>query len=79
MLTHHMAGYHRQLDSAPAGYRVWHPPMHPTRGRAIRARYDALERLGLVRPHQEPHSVLLERRSDFRIHLPPTRLHGPMA
>jgi len=79
VLTHPMVGYYRRLDSATAGYHVWHPPMHPTRGRATRARYDALERLGLVWPDQEPHSVLLERRSDFRIYLPPTRLHGPMA
>jgi hypothetical protein len=78
VLTHPMAGYYRRLDSSVAGYRVWHPPMHPRRGRAVRARYDALERLGLVTPDQSPHSVLLERRSDFRIYLPPTRLDGPL-
>jgi Uncharacterized conserved protein (COG2071) len=78
VLTHPMAGYYRRIDSGIAGYHVWHPPMHPTRGHAIRARYDALERLGLVAPDQAPHSVLLERRSDFRIYLPPIRLEGPM-
>jgi len=78
VLTHPMAGYYRRLDGGVAGYHVWHAPMRPTRGRALRTRYDALERLGLVRPDQAPHSVLLERRSDFRIYLPPIRLEGPM-
>jgi uncharacterized protein YqjF (DUF2071 family) len=78
VLTHPMAGYYRRLDSGVAGYHVWHAPMHPLRGNVIRARYDALERLGLVTPEQRPHSVLLERRSDFRIYLPPTRLEGPL-
>ena len=78
VLTHPLAGYYRRLDSGVAGYHVWHAPMHPTRGRAIRARYDALERLGLVTAEQPPHSVLLERRSDFRIYLPPTRVEGPL-
>jgi hypothetical protein len=79
VLTHPLAGYYRRLDSGIAGYHVWHAPMHPTRGRSVRARYDALERLGLVTADQAPHSVLLERRSDFRIYLPPTRLEGPLA
>jgi hypothetical protein len=78
VLTHPMAGYYRRLDGGIAGYHVWHAPMRPTRGRAIRTRYDALERLGLVTPGQAPHSVLLERRADFRIYLPPTRLEAPM-
>ena len=78
VLTHPMAGYYRRLDGGVAGYHVWHLPMHPTRGRALRTRYDALERLGLVAPDQMPHSVLLERRSDFRIYLPPIRLDRPM-
>ena len=78
VLTHPLAGYYRRLDAGFAGYRVWHAPMHPIRGRAMRARYDALERLGLVEPGQAPHSVLLERRSDFRVYLPPIRLDGPM-
>ncbi len=78
VLTHPMAGYYRRLDGGVAGYHVWHAPMHPARGRAIRARYDALERAGLVSAGQAPHSVLLERRSDFRIYLPPTRLDGPL-
>ena len=78
VLTHPMAGYYRRLDSGIAGYHVWHTPMQPIRGHAVRARYDALERLALVTPEQTPHSVLLERRSDFRIYLPPIRLDGPM-
>jgi hypothetical protein len=45
---------------------------------AVRARYDVLEDAGLVTRDQPPHSVLLERRSDFTVYLPPTRLtdHG---
>jgi hypothetical protein len=78
VLTHPMTGYYRRLDGGIAGYHVWHAPMDPTRGRAIRTRYDALERVGLIAPGQAPHSVLLDRRSDFRIYLPPIRLEAPM-
>ena len=74
LLTHPLAGYYRRLDGQVAGYRVWHEAMHPTRGDAVRARYDVLERAGLITPGQTPHSVLLERRSDFIVYLPPTRL-----
>lgn len=77
-LTHPLAGYYRRLDGRIAGYRVWHAPMHPTRGRVLHARYDVLEDLGFVAPGQAPHSVLLERRSDFHIHLPPRLLDGPL-
>lgn len=76
LLTHPLVGYYRRLDGQVAGYRVWHEPMHPTRGRAVRARYDVLEAAGFVTPGQTPHSVLLERRSDFIVYMPPTRLDG---
>jgi Uncharacterized conserved protein (COG2071) len=78
LLTHPLAGYYRRLDGQVAGYRVWHAPMHPTRGSVMRARYDVLEGMGLIAPGQPPHSVLLERRSDFTVYLPPTRLDGPL-
>lgn len=77
MLTHPLAGYYRRLDGRVAGYRVWHAPMHPSRGRVVRARYDVLEQAGLVTAGQAPYSVLLERRSDFVVHPPPRRLDGP--
>jgi uncharacterized protein YqjF (DUF2071 family) len=78
LLTHPLVGYYRRLDGQVAAYRVWHEPMHPTRGAAVRARYDVLEASGLVSPGQVPHSVLLERRSDFIVYLPPTRLDAPL-
>jgi hypothetical protein len=78
LLTHPLAGYYRRLDGEVAGYRVWHAPMHPTRGTLVRARYDVLEGAGLITPAQAPHSVLLERRSDFIVYLPPTRLTHPL-
>jgi hypothetical protein len=79
LLTHPLAGYYRRLDGEVAGYRVWHQPMHPTRGRMLRGRYDVLEDMGLVAPGRSPHSVLLERRSDFIVYLPPARLDGPLS
>ncbi|MET0771682.1 MAG: DUF2071 domain-containing protein [Candidatus Limnocylindrales bacterium] len=78
LLTHPLIGYYRRLDGHVAGYRVWHEPMRPTRGHAVRARFDVLEGPGLVTPGQVPHSVLLERRSEFIVYLPPTRLDGPL-
>ena len=78
LLTHPLAGYYRRLDGRVAGYRVWHAAMHPTRGDAVRARYDVLESAGLITPAQAPHSVLLERRSDFIVYLPPTLLTHPL-
>jgi hypothetical protein len=78
LLTHPLVGYYRRLDGQVAGYRVWHEPMRPTRGGVVRARYDVLEDMGFVAPGQAPHSVLLERRSDFIVYLPPTRLDGPL-
>ncbi len=78
LLTHPLAGYYRRLDGRVAGYRVWHAPMRPARGRLVRGRYDALEQAGLVVAGQTPHSVLLERRSDFIVYLPPRLLEGPL-
>lgn len=78
LLTHPLAGYYRRLDGQVAGYRVWHAPMHPTRGAMVHARYDVLESSALIAPAQTPHSVLLERRSDFIVYLPPRRLDGPL-
>jgi hypothetical protein len=76
LLTHPLVGYYRRLDGQVAGYRVWHAPMRPSRGSVVHARYDVLERAGLVSGGQVPHSVLLERRSEFIVYLPPTRLEG---
>ncbi|MFN8519524.1 MAG: DUF2071 domain-containing protein [Chloroflexota bacterium] len=78
VLTHPLTGYYRRLDGRVAGYRVWHAPMRPTRGRLVHGRYDALEQAGLVTPGQEPHSVLLDRRSDFIVYLPPSLLGQPL-
>lgn len=78
LLTHPLAGYYRRLDGRVAGYRVWHAPMRPTRGRLVHGRYDVLEQARLVERGQTPHSVLLERRSDFIVYLPPTLLDGPL-
>ncbi len=78
LLTHPLVGYYRRLDGPVSGYRVWHEPMHPTRGHAVRARYDVLESAGLIRSGQVPHSVLLECRSDFVVYLPPTLLDRPL-
>ena len=79
VLTHPMAGYYRRLDCGVAGYHVWHAAdaadARSTPSGPDTTRWNAW---AWSRSDQAPHSVLLERRSDFRIYLPPTRLDGPM-
>lgn len=73
-LTHPLVGYCRRADGRLAGYRVEHAPMWPTVGRVRRARFGLLDGLRII-PYADqakPHSVLLQREIDFRIHLPPT-------
>ena len=73
LLTHPFAGWYRRRDGRLGTYRVWHRPLELTTGSVTRADIRLFERLGLV-PRDEqttPHSVLLQRATEFAIELPP--------
>lgn len=74
VLTHPLAGYFRRRDGHVGSYSVWHEPLVLGVGVARRASFRVFERLGLVAPGERPHSVLLQRETEFVILLPPRRL-----
>jgi len=74
VLTHPLAGYFQRRDGVPGSYSVWHDRLELRRGTARNARFEVFEQLGLVQPGTAPHSVLLQRRTEFVIVLPPHRL-----
>jgi uncharacterized protein YqjF (DUF2071 family) len=74
VLTHPLAGYYHRRDRRLGGYAVWHQRLELRRGAATHTRFDVFTRLGLVRPGAAPHSVLLQRSTEFVILLPPRRL-----
>ena len=73
ILTHPLDGWFSRPDGRLGRYAVWHDRLRPRLGVARRARYDVFESLGLVAPDTEPHSVLLQRSTDFDVLLPPRR------
>ncbi|MFO0636596.1 MAG: DUF2071 domain-containing protein [Nannocystaceae bacterium] len=75
LLTHPTEGYFRRTrDGTIATYTIDHAPLVLQRATEVHARFDVFERLGLVAPSAVPHSVLLQRSTDYAIHLPPRRL-----
>ena len=76
VLTHPLKGYFYRRDGRLGTYAVWHDRLGLRRGTARRARFAVFERLGLVPPDAAPHSVLLQRATEFIIFLPPRPL-GP--
>lgn len=74
VLTHPLRGYFFRRDGSLGSYAIWHDRMHATVGRVTRARYPLFTELGLVPEgdRRNIHSVLLQRRFDFTIYLPPT-------
>ena len=74
VLTHPTDAYYRRRDGALATYSIAHAPLQAQRGTVERARFRLWEDLGLVSEHDEPHSVLLQRESDYAIYLPPRPL-----
>jgi hypothetical protein len=73
VLTHPLDGFFLHPTGRLGRYSVWHERLRPTVGKARRAGYEVFERLGLVAPGQEPHSVLLQPSVEFDVLLPPTR------
>jgi hypothetical protein len=75
-LTHPLTGYYRRRDGVLGTYAIWHDRLRPTVGRLRSARFGLFDRLGVV-PYAEqarPHSVLVQRRTEFTVYLPPRRV-----
>jgi hypothetical protein len=73
IVTHPLLGWFLRPDGGLGRYRVWHDRLRPQLGAAIKARYAVFDDLGLVEPGATPHSVLLQRATEFDVLLPPTR------
>lgn len=75
-LTHPLTGVYYRRDGQLGTYGIWHDRLQCTSGRIVKARFGLLERLGIATRAEQaaPHSVLLQRRTEFAIHLPPRRL-----
>jgi hypothetical protein len=76
VLTHPLTGYYTRRDGRVGSYTVWHEPLTPSGGRVRAARWDLLDRLGIV-PFDEQtatHSVLVQPRTEFIVRLPPRRV-----
>jgi hypothetical protein len=75
VLTHPLDGFFRRRDGRLGTYSVWHERLAPTPGRVRQARIGLLDRLGIVpfAEQADAHSVLIQERTEFQIHLPPRR------
>jgi hypothetical protein len=75
VLTHPLDGFYRRRDGHLGTYSVWHERLAPTPGRVRHARIGLLDRLGIVpfAEQADAHSVLIQERTEFQIHLPPGR------
>jgi uncharacterized protein YqjF (DUF2071 family) len=74
VLTHPLIGYYTRRDGCLGSYAVWHDRLTLNRGVARHARFEVFEKLGLIAPGSVPHSVLIQRRTEFVIRLPPRRV-----
>lgn len=74
ILTHPLRGLFRQRDGKLGSYSVWHDRLRLQRGEATRARFSVFEDLALITRDQVPHSVLLQRETEFLVFLPPKTL-----
>jgi len=76
ILTHPLLGTFYRRDGALGSYRIWHDRLQLQTASCLTARIGLFDRLGLV-PFAEqlqPHSVLVQPRTEFTIYLPPRRL-----
>lgn len=78
VLTHPLDGFYLRRDGVLGSYRVWHNRLTPRAGKCRKARFALLDRLGLVAiaDQDRPYSVMLQRRIEFTIYLPPRKLTG---
>ncbi|NKB88467.1 MAG: DUF2071 domain-containing protein [Acidobacteria bacterium] len=80
VLTHPLKGVYRRRDNELGSYDVWHDRLEVKPAACLSARFDLLDRLGLVSFERQarPYSVLVQPETEFTIYLPPRRL-GPTA
>lgn len=71
VLTHPLKGLFYRRDGKVGSYSIWHDKLDLYLGRVEKAKFELFESLGLVLPDAEPHSVLLQRETEFIIKLPP--------
>ena len=73
VLTHPLKGYYHRTDGRLGSYSIWHDRLRTTEGRAIRAEFPLLDRLGLVKSGDTSsiHSVMIQPATEFTIYLPP--------
>jgi hypothetical protein len=76
VLTHPLKGVFHRRDGRLGGYSVWHERLRCTAGRVVNANFGLFTRLGLLDAADQstPHSVLIQRETEFSILLPPRRL-----
>lgn len=74
VLTHPTRGFLRTRRGRIVTYGVWHAPLVMEEAEVDEARFERFEKLGLVQPGQAPHSVLVQRTTDFLVRLPPRRV-----
>ncbi len=74
VLTHPLVGYVRRRGGSVATYGVWHAKLVMEEAAVHDARFERFEALGLVAPAQAPHSVLVQRTTEFVVLLPPRRV-----
>jgi hypothetical protein len=74
-LTHPMIGVYYRRDGELGTYRIWHDRLKCTVGKVVRARIDLFDRLGIASydEQNQPHSVLIQHRTEFFIRIPPGR------
>lgn len=76
LLTQPTRGVFFRRDGALGSYSIWHDRLRPTVGKVNVARYRILDELGLIPEGDDRnlHSVLIQRRVDFTIYLPPSSI-----
>jgi uncharacterized protein YqjF (DUF2071 family) len=73
VLTHPLQGFYFRRDGRLGTYSVWHERLRLQRATASKARFQVFESLGLTTPDRAPHSVLVQRSTEFIVFLPPKR------
>ena len=73
ILTHPLYGVFYRRDGSLGSYSIWHDRLQLSIGRCLEARFGLFDRLGVVpfARQLEPHSVLIQPRTEFTIYLPP--------
>lgn len=79
LLTHPRRGYYFRRDGKLGSYAIWHDRLHPTVANVTTARFDLLDRLGLVDSANVTgvHSALIQNQTAFTIYLPPGIVEPP--